>query len=201
MVGSAGVLRHVPAGHRGREGRRGQNHGDRSARGRSSQVWPACARGGSRGQERPRPAVRPRRARLRRGHGARGRRVRVRAGPGDHAHRRAARVPRRPRHATPFEPSRTGRRPRRRGDRRSRDRRHPRAREGEAARAGWRRRPDPARCARGGPRHHVPRVGPRPARRGHRRAHQHPGARRDGDADRSGTLLRCCSSLCPRRRR
>ena len=43
MVGSAGVLRCIPAGHRGREGRRGQNHGDRRTGRRSSQVWPVVS--------------------------------------------------------------------------------------------------------------------------------------------------------------
>ena len=56
MVGSAGVLRRIPAGHRGREGRRRQNDGDRRA-GRARPPRRACAtldrRG--RGQERPRP--------------------------------------------------------------------------------------------------------------------------------------------------
>src|SRR3954465_2617354 len=67
--GPAGVLRRRPAARRGREGRRGQDHGNGRPRLFGSQGRSPCPRGGGRGQEwAGRPPGRPGRAGLRGGH-------------------------------------------------------------------------------------------------------------------------------------
>ena len=66
--------------------------------------------------------------------------------------------------------------------------RHPRARQGQAARTRRRRRPDRDRRARRGPRGQLPPVGARAARRGEGRADPTPGRRRGRAAERPGPL-------------
>ncbi len=65
---------------------------------------------------------------------------------------------------------------------------HPRARQGEVARAGASRRPDHRRRARGRPRGHVPPLAARSARRGARRAGPQAGDRRGRAALRPGAV-------------
>ena len=132
-------------------------------------------RGG--GQVGPAHDVRPVGPRLRRRGARAGRRADGRgrgAGPHPHARRGAARLPPRPRAVAHLEAAGVVGRPRRGGHRRARDQGHPHPRQGEAARAGGRRRPPRARRPGRRARHHLPAVGQRAARHRAGRARSTP---------------------------
>ena len=189
--GSAAALRLLRARHRGRQGRRREDHGNGCDGHRRSPPRAAGAGDRAGGRQRPRPPARRRPAAAgagRRAAPADGGPTRLGVRPGRVARRGPDRLPGRSRDASPVRPAGQGRCHRRRRHGRARSGRHPRARQGQAARAGRHARPHPAGRTGGRACAHLPALGQGAGRCRHGRPHRHAGAGRAGAARRRRPL-------------